>query len=153
MGRRARPKPCVCCRLLTRMHAINRQIDRAELEAALRGLDLYTTNENFETIFLQLDKDGSGCLDFDEFKSLAKLSEASRKIIDFIPLDEVEEVESDETSAENDGEAQMRILTIPGGKNRGRAYVYNMPSAESAVMVDKLKQAVKEVMAVHPRPA
>ena len=144
MGRRSRPKPCKCCCLLTGMHAFSRQIDRAELEAALRGLDLYTTKESFECIFLQLDKDGSGCLDFDEFRSLAKLCEASRKIIDLIPLEEVEEVESDKTSAENKDEAQVRILTKEDGKSRGRAYVYNMPSQEMSTWIDSLKQAVKE---------
>ena len=118
----------------------------------MRGLDLYTSPESFETIFLQLDKDGSGCLDFDEFTALAKLSEASKKVIDFIPLEEVEAVELDEVSAENDDDSQVRILTASGGKNRGRAYVYNMPSSESAVFVDKLKQAVKEVIAVQPQP-
>jgi len=114
------------------MHAVARQIDRAELEAALRGLDLYTTKDGFETIFLQLDKDGSGCL------------EASRKVIDLIPLVEVEAVESDEVSAENDKEAQVRILTKEDGKNRGRAYVYNMPLQDSAIWVASLKLAVKE---------
>jgi hypothetical protein len=136
--------PRVRCCPLTRMRAVARQIDRAELEAALKGLDLYTTKEAFETIFLQLDKDGSGCLDFDEFTALAKLTEASRKVIDLIPLEEVEEVESDEVSAENDNEAQVRILTKEDGKNRGRAYVYNMPSQDSAIWVASLKLAVKE---------
>ena len=110
-------------------------------------MNLFTTRESFEAIFQQLDKDGSGLLDFDEFTSLARLSEASMKIIDYIPLEEVEAVEADERSAESgEDEAQVRILTKEDGKNRGRAYIYNMPSSEGAVWIDKLKQAVKEVL-------
>ena len=130
-------------------HQVNarRHLDRGELEAALKAMNLFTTRESFEAIFQQLDKDGSGLLEFDEFRNLAKLSEASMKIIDSIPLEEVEAVETDELSAESgEDEAQVHILTKEDGKNRGRAYIYNMPSSEGAVWMDKLKQAVKEVL-------
>ena len=127
--------------------AARREIDRVELESALKDMDLFTTQESFETIFQQLDKDNSGLLDFDEFKSLARVSEAFMRIIESIPLEEVEAVEADERSAESgEDEAQVQILTKEDGKNRGRAYIYNMPSSEGVVWIDKLKQAVKEVL-------
>jgi hypothetical protein len=108
-------------------------------------MGLFTTSGNFEKLFTQLDDDESGCLDFDEFKNLAKLSEASMKIIDFIPLEEVEAVEADEHSDENETEVQLRILTKQDGKNRGRTYIYNMPHDIGMVWISKLTLAVKGV--------
>ena len=67
------------------------------------------------------------------------------KIIDFIPLEEVEAVEADEHSHENEAEVQLRILTKQDGKNRGRTYIYNLPHDEGMVWISKLSSSVKEV--------
>jgi hypothetical protein len=67
------------------------------------------------------------------------------RVIDYIPLDEVESIESDEHSRENEEEVQLRILTKQEGKNRGRTYIYNLPHDEGMVWVRKLTHAVKQV--------
>ena len=54
------------------MRATARHLDRDEARAALESLDLFTTASDFEKIFLQLDVDASGTLDWEvSFEAVA----------------------------------------------------------------------------------
>jgi len=90
----------------------NRVIDRSELKEVLTDLNLFTTEIDANTLFVKLDTDSSGFLDFDEFKQLCKQSEESMKIIDSIPLQEVETIERED---HHDLEVELKILTTSDG--------------------------------------
>ena len=51
---------------------INRVLDQWEMKEALIKLGLFTTEQNFDVLFRQLDKDMSGTLDF-EARNLTKV--------------------------------------------------------------------------------
>ena len=117
-------------------------VSRSELAEALKNVKLYTTQDNFDALFDKLDRDGSGCLDFEEFQELATHAEANVKIIDSIPLEEIESVEADMKSGSD--QAQVVISTTEGGQNRGRVYVYFVPNDMIAEWKQKLDQSIKE---------
>jgi hypothetical protein len=52
-------------------------------------MDLFTNASDFENIFTHLDVDGSGDLDWEEFKALTQHNASCSNIVDFIPLGEM----------------------------------------------------------------
>ena len=115
-------------------------IDRKELQAAMEEMHLFTTQENFDKVFASLDTDCSGSLDFEEFLAIGRRCAVSRQIIDFVHLDDVQAVELEELE-EN---LELRILTTEDGRNRGRAYVFEVPPRQGREWVDRINKAVYE---------
>ena len=56
-------------------------------------LNIFTTDAEFDRIFSFLDADASGELDFDEFQVLASRQAVSSVVLDYIPLEEITQVD------------------------------------------------------------
>jgi hypothetical protein len=128
----------------------NSQIERDDLRDALTQLDsrLYTTEQNLQELFDQLEKNASGGLSLDDFKTLAKLAEACCRVIDAVDLAEVEAIELEEGRPHHRDpdidDATLRILTRTTAAHRGRVYLYSLPYRKCMDWVERLERAVKE---------
>ena len=66
----------------------------------------------------------------------------SFKVLDSIPLEEVQAIESQELERD---QMQLSVLTNECGQNRGRVYVYNLSYDIGKEWVSLLNSAVTEV--------
>ena len=68
-------------------------LEREEAKEAMKAIKIFTTDSDFEAIFKLLDSDGSGTLDWQEFKALAQRQAVANHIIDYIPLEDITQVD------------------------------------------------------------
>jgi hypothetical protein len=77
----------------------NEVLDMNEARQALKTLHLYRDEADLGILFEHLDTDCSGTLDWEEFKRLTTQASACNKIVDFIPLAEIDRIECQVESA------------------------------------------------------
>ena len=77
----------------------NGVLDMDEARQALKTLHLYRDEADLSILFEHLDTDLSGTLDWEEFKRLTTQASACNKIVDFIPLAEIDRIECQVESA------------------------------------------------------
>ena len=68
-------------------------LQRQEARDAMVSLKVFTTEAEFDRIYSFLDADASGELDFKEFSVLASRQAVARVVLDYIPLEEITQVD------------------------------------------------------------
>ena len=71
------------------------ELEMEEAKQAMMALNMFSTQQDFDRMFTLLDSDGSGTLDWTEFKVLVERQNVSQQILDCIPLSEITEVDFD----------------------------------------------------------
>ena len=133
-------------------------------------MNVFTSENAFQKLFTSLDTDWSGVVECEEFVKLGQEAAVSHTVVEFIPLEEVAAVEFDlvphdmasqisspfkvstralfesrsVTGAESKDRIELRLLTVEGGVNKGRVYVFDLPVDQGRIWVDKLNKQFQE---------
>eukprot|EP00277_Geminigera_cryophila_P032729 CAMPEP_0173126910 /NCGR_PEP_ID=MMETSP1102-20130122/57457_1 /TAXON_ID=49646 /ORGANISM="Geminigera sp., Strain Caron Lab Isolate" /LENGTH=740 /DNA_ID=CAMNT_0014036387 /DNA_START=163 /DNA_END=2382 /DNA_ORIENTATION=+ len=110
-------------------------LDKAEIQSCLATLNMPNSDTTVELLMKQLDPDGSGTLDWEEFQVLAKQAAWSNMVVDYIPLAEILDVSFEiQNKVKEKTKATKLVATLSAEKEENKETSADWRIAESGEM-------------------
>lgn len=120
----------------------NGSLDFEETVQALSDLHMFSTEEDCRQMFSELDSDGNGVLNWEEFKAIAQRAAVYNTIVDYIPLVEIVRVDFEIKSREDRDE----ILLTPSHTSKQDSTSNKKPLQKSST--SRLVHAIENYIGI-----